>query len=70
MSLFKSYLIKNNKISEDWNALNIISENAATVGGFDLRYLQNNRGSNEILKDLENNKFELIYLLGQDNIRI
>ena len=33
---FKSYLIKNNKISEDWNALNIISENAATVGGFDL----------------------------------
>ena len=66
---FKSYLIKNNKISEDWNALNIISENAATVGGFDLGIYKTTDGSNEILKDLENNKFELIYLLGQDNIK-
>ena len=66
---FKTYLIKNNKISEDWNALNIISENAATVGGFDLGIYKTTDGSNEILKDLENNKFELIYLLGQDNIK-
>ena len=66
---FKSFLIKNNKISEDWNSLNIISENASSVGGFDLGIYKTVDGSNEILKDLENNKFEIIYLLGQDNIK-
>ena len=65
----KSFLIKNNKISNEWNSLNVISENASTVGSFDLGLYKTNNGSNEILKDLENNKFEIIYLLGQDNLK-
>jgi len=65
----KSFLNKNNKISKEWNSLNIVSENASTVGGFDLGLYKTEDGSNEVLKDIENNKFEIIFLLGQDNLR-
>jgi NADH-quinone oxidoreductase subunit G len=65
----KSYLSKNNKISKEWNSLNIISENASTVGAFDLGLYKTTNGSNEVLKDLENHKFEIVYLLGVDNIK-
>ncbi|MDB3949440.1 NADH-quinone oxidoreductase subunit NuoG [Candidatus Pelagibacter sp.] len=65
----KSFLQENGKISKEWNSLNIISENAATVGGFDLGLYKTEDGSNEVLKDLENNRFEIVYLLGADNIK-
>ena len=65
----KSFLNKNNKISSVWNSLNVISDNASTVGSFDLGLYKTNDGSNEVLKDLENNKFEIVYLLGQDNLK-
>jgi NADH-quinone oxidoreductase subunit G len=65
----RSYLKKNNKISNEWNSLNIISENASSVGSFDLGLYKTEDGSNEILKDLENHKFEIVYLLGQDNLK-
>ena len=64
----KSFLEKNNKISEEWNSLNIISENASTVGSFDLGLYKTKDGSNEVLKDLESHKFEIVYLLGVDNL--
>ena len=66
---FKSFLIKKNKINNEWNSLNIISENASTVGSLDLEIYKTKDGSNEILKDLENNKFEIVYLLGQDSLK-
>jgi len=65
----KSFLKKNNKISEEWNSLNLISENAATIGSFDLGIYKTSDGYNPILKDLEDHKFEIIYLLGQDNLK-
>jgi len=65
----KSFLDKNNKIANEWNSLNIISENASTVGSFDLGLYKTEDGSNEVLKDLENNKFEIVYLLGQDSLK-
>ncbi len=65
----KSYLIKKGKISNEWNSLNIISDNASTVGSFDLGIYKTNDGSNEVLKNLENHKYEIIYLLGQDNLK-
>jgi NADH-quinone oxidoreductase subunit G len=64
----KLFLESNNKISNDWNALNIISENASTVGAFDLGIYKTTNGENEVLKDLEAHKFEIVYLLGLDNI--
>ena len=64
----KLFLEKNNKISREWNSLNIISENASTVGSFDLGLYKTKDGSNLVLEDLEKNKFEIIYLLGQDSL--
>ncbi|MDC1224158.1 NADH-quinone oxidoreductase subunit NuoG [Pelagibacteraceae bacterium] len=65
----KYFLDKNNKMSSEWNSLNIISENASTVGSYDLGLYKTTDGSNEVLKDLENHKFEIVYLLGQDNLK-
>jgi len=65
----KSFLKKNNKISDEWNSLNIISKNASTVGSFDLGLYKTVDGSNEVLKDLENHMFEIVYLLGVDNLK-
>jgi NADH-quinone oxidoreductase subunit G len=64
----KQFLEENNKLSIDWNALNVISENASTVGAFDLGIYKTTNGDNEVLKDLEDHKFEIVYLLGLDNI--
>ena len=65
----KTFLSKNNKISDEWNSLNVISESAATVGSFDLGIYKTVDGTNEVLNDLENHKFEIIFLLGQDNLK-
>jgi len=65
----KTFLNKNNKISNEWNSLNVISENAATVGSFDLGIYKTTDGTNEILSDLENHKFEIVFLLGQDDLK-
>tara|TARA_E500000178_G_C16946933_1_gene719283 strand:- start:357 stop:1442 length:1086 start_codon:yes stop_codon:yes gene_type:complete len=61
----KNFLSKNNKYLDNWNPLNILSTDAATVGNFDLDIVSPDC---EILNDLNENKFELIYLLGQDNL--
>ena len=62
---FKKFLIENNKFTDDWNPLNILSSDAATVGNFDLDVINNKEN---LLNNLKENKFELIYLLGQDNL--
>ncbi|MDA7688656.1 NADH-quinone oxidoreductase subunit NuoG [Candidatus Pelagibacter sp.] len=64
----KQFLEENNKLSIDWNALNVISENASTVGAFDLGIYKTTNGENEVLKDLEAHKFEIVYFLGLDSI--
>ena len=65
----KSYLIKNEKITNEWNSLNTISENASTVGSFDLGIYKTDHGSNQVLTDLENHKYEIVYLLGADSLK-
>ena len=61
----KKFLIKNNKISDDWNSLNILSCDAATVGNFDLGVINN---QNHLLNDLKDHKFDIVYLVGQDSL--
>ena len=63
--ILKEFLIKNNKTTAEWNPLNILSTDAATVGNFDLDVINENK---DLIKDLYENKFELIFLLGQDNL--
>ncbi|MDC0419107.1 NADH-quinone oxidoreductase subunit NuoG [Candidatus Pelagibacter sp.] len=61
----KEFLIKNKKVIEEWNPLNILSCDAATVGNYDLGLVNED---NNLLKDLQNHKFDIVYLLGQDNL--
>ncbi len=64
-NLSKKFLSKNNKMNDDWNPINILSVDAATVGNLDLDIIDKN---NKILDELHENKFEIIFLLGQDNL--
>ena len=65
----KFYLNKNNKILENWNSLNIISESASITGSFDLGIYKTSNGLNEVLIDLKNHNYEIVYLLGQDSLK-
>src|SRR6056300_1610938 len=60
----KNFLTQNKKISEEWNSLNILSCDASTVGNYDLGIINE---SNNLLEDLQNHKFDIVYLMGQDN---
>ena len=64
-NLFKGFLFKNNKITDDWNPVNVLSVDAATVGSYDLDIIDSD---NKLIDDLKENKFEIVYLLGQDNL--
>ena len=59
--------IKNYK--KNWNPLNIISRDASTVGGFDLNLISSEDGYNNTLQNLNNNKFQIVFLFGQDNLK-
>jgi NADH-quinone oxidoreductase subunit G len=61
----KNFLLKNDKFTDEWNPLNILSRDAATVGNFDLDIINEKE---DLIKDLKENKFELVYLLGQDDL--
>ena len=65
----KKFLYENNLIKKDWNALNILTQNASRVGATDLGLYSININDNfEFFTKLKNNKFKLLYLLGADNI--
>ena len=61
----KDFLNKKNKFSENWYPLNVLSCDAATVGNFDLGVLNN---KTNLIEDLKSNKFEIVFLIGQDNL--
>ncbi len=64
-NLFKQFLSKNKKITDDWNPINILSVDASTVGNLDLDIIEK---SNTLIDELNENKFEIVFLLGQDNL--
>ena len=39
------------------------------LASFDLGLYKTEDGSNEVLKDLEDHKFDIVYLLGVDNLK-
>ena len=63
---FKNFLLNNNKFTDDWSPLNFLPSDAATVGSLDLDIID---PSNELIKNLNENKFDLVFLLGQDNLK-
>ena len=65
----KKYLIKNNKINNDWNSLNILSNHASTVGSYDLNILSSKNGKNITLERIKKNDFDVLFLFGQENLK-
>ncbi len=65
----KKYLKKNNKLNDEWYALNILSNNASTVGSYDLDIFSSENFENNTLQKIKNNEFSLIFLFGQDNLK-
>ena len=68
--LIKEYININFKFEEEWHPLNILSSDASTVGNIDLGVFNNKSGYNITLDKLQKNEFELIFLIGQDNLNI
>ena len=67
----KDFLKENKFITEDWNALNFLPQNASTVGLIDLKIISSDDEENKsFFEKLDGNKFKLIYLLGSDNLEI
>ena len=64
-NIIKEFLNKNNKLNDEWNAFNILSCDASTVGNLDIGLINQ---SKNLLNELKNNKFEIIFLAGQDNL--
>jgi len=65
----KNFLLNNNFIKKDWNALNVLTQQASRVGAIDLGiFIENDKENFKFFDKLENDEFEFIYLLGADNI--
>ena len=65
-SSFKNFLLSNNKFTDDWSPLNFLPSDAATVGSLDLDIIDK---KNELIEGLNEHKFDLVFLLGQDNLK-
>ena len=65
----KKYLYSINKITKEWNSLNVLSNNASTVGAYDLNILSSDNGVNLTLQKIKKNEFDIIFLFGQDNLK-
>ena len=50
--------------------LNILSNDASTVGSYDLTIFSSNNGRNILLEKLKENSIDLLFLIGQDKINI
>ena len=67
----KNFLNNSNFINKDWNALNILTQQASRVGGIDLGlYMINDENNFLFFNKLINNEFKFLYLLGADSTNI
>ncbi len=65
----KNFLSEKKLISEKWNALNILVQNASTVGALDLKVINTNQNNFEFFDNIKNKKFKILYLLNSDNLK-
>ena len=65
----KKFLFENNFINDKWNSLNILTQNASTIGAIDLDFFNINKDNNfNFFKRLNDNRFSLLYFVGSDNL--
>ena len=65
----KNFLFKKKLITDKWNALNILIQNASTVGALDFNILNNKQNNFEFFDNIKNKKFKILYLLNSDNFK-
>ncbi|MDC3152545.1 molybdopterin-dependent oxidoreductase, partial [Pelagibacteraceae bacterium] len=65
----KNFLYQKKLINEKWNALNILIQNASTVGALDLKILNNKQNNFDFFDNITNNRFKVLYLLNSDNLK-
>ena len=65
----KNFLYQKKLINEKWNALNILIQNASTVGALDLKILNNKKNNFEFFDNIKKKKFKILYLLNSDNLK-
>ena len=65
----KKFLLENNFINDQWNALNILIQNASSVGAIDIGFFNENEKNNfDFFNKLKNHEFKLLYFVGSDNL--
>jgi NADH-quinone oxidoreductase subunit G len=65
LETIKKILKDNNFLNNDWNGLNILHQNASSVGAIYLNLLKSN-----FLDKLNNDTSKVVYLLGADEIKV
>ena len=68
LNQLNKFLKSNGKINEKWNPIGVISNHSATVGAYDLDMINFDNKINSTLNNIQNNKYELLLLFGQDNL--
>ncbi len=63
----KKFLKENNFINDNWNAFNVLLQNASSVGAIDLGFFEKDNSFNFFNK-IKNNEFKLLYFVGSDNL--
>ena len=65
----KRFLFKNNFIHNNWNAFNVLTQNAATVGAMDLNFFNIEEENNlTFFKKLKEREFDVLYLVASDEL--
>ena len=64
----KNFLFQKKLINKNWNALNILIQNASTVGALDLKVISK-KNDFDFFDSLKSNKFKILYLLNSDNLK-
>ena len=65
----KKFLSKHKKLDDEWNSLNVLSNDASTVGSYDLTLFSSNNGRNLLIEKLKENSIDLLFLIGQDKLK-
>ena len=63
----KKLLKENNFINDNWNAFNVLLQNASSVGAIELGFFEKDNSFNFFNK-LKNNEFKILYFVGSDNL--
>lgn len=72
LSLVHEIVEKYNLVTKDWNGFNLLHKSAASVGALDLGFIygKNGDGTANILKQSNDGKVKMLYLLGADDFDI